>query len=251
MMRSPRQKRSAVAGFTLIEALAALVLMGMILVALGAVTAQWLPSWDRGFLRAQQTELVSIALDRLVADIGASEFVTANRDSKGPVFDGTPLGVTFVRTAFGPNSRPGLELVRIAETSDRSGTVLVRSRMPFAPLAAGAVSYGQTRFSDPVALVRTPLRVTFAYAGRDGVWKDTWQNEALLPTGVRLTVRDAPSARTLSVSTAALVHVDLPAACVRAKDKAECARRPDQADAPQNNQPQQPPANPQPAPQTL
>ena len=183
MMRSPRQKRSAVAGFTLIEALAALVLMGMILVALGAVTAQWLPNWDRGFLRAQQTELVSIALDRLVADLGAAEYVTASRSAKVPMFDGTPLAVTLIRTAYGPNARPGLEMVRIAETSDRNGTVLVRSKAPFAPLIAGQTAPNPLSFTDPVALLRAPLRVTFAYAGRDGVFRDTWQAAPLLPSG--------------------------------------------------------------------
>jgi general secretion pathway protein J len=238
MMRSRRQQRSTVAGFTLIEALIATVLMGMILTALTSVTAQWLPNWDRGYARAQRSELVSIALDRLVADLGASEFVTANRDSKLPVFDGTPLGVTLVRSAFGPNSQPGLEMVRIVETADRNGTALVRSRVPFVPLAAGATSRGPMGFSDPVALLRPPFGVTFAYAGPDGVWKDTWQNAPLLPMLVRLTVRDVMSERALSVSTAALVHVELPAACTRPKDKPSCiqGQQPEGAPAAQGNQ---------------
>jgi general secretion pathway protein J len=87
-------------------------------------------------------------------------------------------------------------------------------------------------FSDPVALLRPPFVVTFAYAGPDGVWKDTWQNAPLLPMLVRLTVRDANSARALSVSTAALVHVELPAACTRPKDKADCVQSPQPEGAP-------------------
>jgi general secretion pathway protein J len=189
MMRSRRQQREAVAGFTLIEALIATVLMGMILTALASVTAQWLPNWDHGYVRAQRSELVSIALDRLVADLGASEFVTANRDSKLPMFDGTPSAVMLVRSAFGPNSHPGLEMVRIAETSDRNGTALVRSRAPFVPLVAGATSRSPMSFTDPVVLLRPPFGVTFTYAGQDGVWKSSWQNEPLLPMLVRLTVR--------------------------------------------------------------
>ena len=62
-MRSRRHKRSAVAGFTLIEALAATVLMGMILTALGAVTAQWRSDdptqWKIQTLRGQLFELGS------------------------------------------------------------------------------------------------------------------------------------------------------------------------------------------------
>ena len=245
MTRPRRPKRTAVAGFTLIEALVATILMGIVMTGLAAVTARWLPAWDRGFARAQTGELVSIALDRVVADLGAAEFVTANRDSKVPVFDGTAFAVMLVRSAYGPNSRPGLEVVRLAETSDRNGTVLVRSKMPFAPLPANLTVPNLTSFTDPVALLRVPFRVTFAYAGRDGAWTDKWQGVPLLPTTVRVTVRDAASDRTLSISTATLVHVDMPAACVAAKDKSDCFAQPDQG-APQNN-PQGDPNAPAPA----
>lgn len=244
--------RDAVAGFTLIEALVATVLMGLVMTGLAAVTAQWLPNWDRGFLRAQRSELVSIAIDRLVADLAASEFVTASRDTTRPLFDGTPTAVTLVRSAYGPNAQPGLERVRIAETSDRDGIVLVRSHASFAPLPPGTPATGLVGFSDPVALVRAPLRVTFAYAGRDGVWKNAWQNASLLPATVRVTVRDAVSDRTLSISTAALVHVELPAACVTAKDKSDCSAQPDRpgnqapnGQAPQNQGAPAAPAGPQ------
>ena len=35
---------------------------------------------------------------------------------------------TFVRTALGPNAGPGLDLVRLGETTDRRELVMVRSR---------------------------------------------------------------------------------------------------------------------------
>ena len=79
------------------------------------------------------------------------------------------------------------------------------------------VSIGQPNFANPVVLLRSPYRISFAYAGRDGIWKNTWQNASELPATVRMTVRDATSGRTLSISTTALVHVDLPAACATEK----------------------------------
>ena len=63
--------------------------------------------------------------------------------------------------------------------------------------------------------------VSFAYAGPDGAWKDTWQNKPELPGVVRITVRQADSDRALSVSTAALIHVDLPAACVKQRGQGQ------------------------------
>jgi len=43
-----------------------------------------------------------------------------------------------------------------------------------------------------------------------------------LPTAVRVTVRNAVTGRTLTVSTAAIVHVNVAAACLRAKTNRDC-----------------------------
>jgi general secretion pathway protein J len=208
-----RGRRSDVAGFTLLEALVATTLMGMILAALGAITAQWLPSWNRGFMRVQRSELFTVALNRLAADLSAAEFITPNSRTKLPVFEGSASAVTLVRSAVGPNTEPGLEVVRIAEAVDRQGFALVRTRTPFAPFGAGDVSTSQLNFTDPVVLLRAPYRVTFSYSAGDDSWSDTWQNANQLPSVVRFMVRDVTTGRTLAISGATTVHVELPADC--------------------------------------
>ena len=70
------RRRLRTAGFTLVEALVAMLLMAMILTALATVTAQWLPNWNRGFVRVQRLQLLAIAVERLVADFAAAEFVS-------------------------------------------------------------------------------------------------------------------------------------------------------------------------------
>ena len=226
-MRHRRKRRGAISGFTLIEALVAIALMGVILAAITSITSQWLPNWNRGIARAQRSELVSVALERLIADIGASEFIPPNRDAKGPLFDGTEFSVTLVRSAIGPNTRPGLEIVRISQIDDKGGQVLVRATKPFAPVALTTTSLQQSDFANPTVLLRSPYQVSFAYAGRDRVWKKNWQNANQLPAAVRLMVRDATSGRTLTISTTALVHVELPAACASGKSKDDCFGKPD------------------------
>ena len=201
------------AGISRAKALVAVTLMGVILAALGSITAQWLPSWNRGFMRVQRGELFSVALNRLAADLAAAEFVTPNRDSKLPVFDGAPTAVTLVRSAVGPNTEPGLEVVRIAEASDRQGIALLRTRTPFAPFGEGDVSASQLNFTDPVVLLRAPFRVTFSYSPGDGSWKDTWQQSNQLPAAVRFLVRDTTTGRTLAISSATMVHVELQPGC--------------------------------------
>jgi general secretion pathway protein J len=217
-----RRGSQQVAGFTLIEMLIATALMVAIIGALATVTAQWLPNWNRGFARVQRTELASVGLELIVADIAAAEFILPYSKAKAPLFDGAELSVTFVRSALGPNTRPGLEIVRIGETADQRGLAMVRQSAPFLPLAPDG-SGAAPNFGDPVVLVRAPYRVSLSYAGDDRVWRGSWRGVASLPTAVRVLLRDAATSQTLAVSTSATVHVNLSAECARAQNVTACA----------------------------
>lgn len=217
MTSGRRFANSGQAGFTLIETLAAVALMGVIMSVLAVITSQWLRTWDHGFDRIQRNEFVSTALERLSADISASEYMRPSRDTKQVLFDGSELSVTFARTSLGPNASPGLDVVRIAETTDAQGFVLTRSRVRFAP---GAV--GDLNFVDPVVLLRAPYRMTFSYAGRDRVWKDSWRDSESLPSAVLMTVRDAATERALGLSRIAVIHIDSSAESVCAQADGGC-----------------------------
>jgi general secretion pathway protein J len=236
--------RRRIAGFTLVEALLATALMATILAAIATVTAQWLPNWNRGFERVQRVELLAAGVERIVSDIAAAEFVTAGANIRAPVFDGTELSVTFLRTALGPNTRPGLELVRIQETPTDRGLATVRARARFLPVGRDGVET-QARPSDPVVLVRAPYRITFSYAGPDRVWRPVWRGEVQLPSAIRVQLRDAATDRTLSVSTATLVHAEMPADCVLAEVIGDCLNRQGPGQAP-NQAPNQDQSQPQP-----
>ena len=211
-MMARRHKQDSEAGFTLIEALVALALTGLVLSALATLTAQFLPNWNRGIDRIQHSELIGISMRRIAADLAAAEFIPAGSDEKKkPLFEGTPLSVTFVRTAIGPNAGIGLDLVRIGETTDRGYLVTVRSRAGFTPLPQGTSPSEQLHLGDPVVLLRAPLRLSFAYAGPDKVFRDDWHDADKLPVAIRLTVRDTASEHVLAVSTVTPVHVDTPA----------------------------------------
>jgi len=218
MSAASTRKTSPEAGFTLIEMLIATVLMTIILAALATVTAQWLPNWNRGMARVQRAERLALGLQSIVRDVSAAEMVSLNGSTTPVLFEGTELSVTFVRPALGPNSRPGLEVARLIEKADDQGLALVREHAPFMPMPNATL----VQFADPVVLIRAPLRVTFAYAGPDRVWQSTWHDEPLLPVIVRIAVRDAATGQLLDVSSAALVHVNAPAECARAKQPAPC-----------------------------
>jgi len=218
--QSSRNQR--VAGFSLVEALVSVALMSLIVAALSAVTGQWMPNWNRGFVRVQRLESVDVGLQRLVSDLEAAEFVTTNLASNTAIFVGDAKSVILVRVANAPGAAPRLEFVRLAETVDERGFALVRSHAPFRPLDPNRRLDAQLYFADPVVLVRAPFRVSFAFAGTDRRWRDSWQDEILLPSAARIQVRDATTDQVLAVSTAALLHVDLPAECVTKHSSQEC-----------------------------
>ena len=147
-----------------------------------------------------------------------AEMIPVNSDAKAPLFEGSELAVTFLRTAVGPNARPGLEIIRLVEKADSQGLAMVRERAPFAPMP----SDGQIRFADQVVLIRSPLRVTFSYAGPDQVWQPDWRGQMELPNMIRVTVRDSATGQVLAVSRAATVHVNASAECARSKNLTTC-----------------------------
>ena len=208
--RDPRES-----GFTLLEALVAITLTSVLLTMLATLTGQWMANWKTGFDRVQSADLAGLGIDRIAADLAAAEYVSLDGGAARTFFEGAESSVTFVRSAIGPNAAAGLEIVRLEEASDARGRVLVRSRTPFSPVSARAVDGGEVEFTNPIVLARPPFRVSFAFAGHDRVWKDTWLENMQLPDAVRITVRDAVTGGILPVSTAVSIKVNAPAECTR------------------------------------
>jgi general secretion pathway protein J len=217
-------KRESTAGFTLIETLVSLALMGLILTALATITAQWLPNWNRGIERVQAYERIALAVERVRSDIASAEFII-DLEKKLVFFDGTDRSVTLVRAAIGPNAGPGLEVVHIGRDKDSAGLNLIRWRAPFMP-GTPAIEYpSKFKFGDPVVLLRTHDRLAFSYAGSDRIWRDSWRDQPELPRAIRLTLRDLATQQTL-FSTAAAIHAEWPVECIAASSIAACLANP-------------------------
>ena len=208
-MTIPADRRRGEGGFTLIEALVALALTGLVLSALANLTAQWLPNWNRGLDRIQRSEMVGITLQRLADDLADALPVPASASDMGPFFSGSEQSITFVRTALGPNAGPELDVVHLGETTDKAGLATVRSRTQFRPMPPNASASNQFHFREPVVLLRAPYRLTFAYAGDgDEEWQSSWRDPGKLPSRIKLTVRDSSNGR--AISTVTSIHVQSP-----------------------------------------
>ena len=199
----------AIAGFSLIEAMATLALTATIIMALSSVAGQWLPNWRRGFVDLQRADLLGVGLERVVDDLSAAEYVTPSAGVEAPLFEGDATSVTFVRSAIGPDAYPHLEIVRLAEIKEARGLAVVRTRARFAPSAPRPAGARQPAiaFADPVTLIRAPFRISFSYAGPDRLWHSSWTGRRQLPEAVRISVRDTIANRVLAASTVAIIKV--------------------------------------------
>lgn len=217
-----RSRPAAEAGFSLIEVLVAMVLLATIVSGLATVTAQWLPNWSRGFAGVQRSDLLTRGIERAVADLAAAEFVPLGGDGARPLFAGSALTVTFVRSALGPNTKPGLEIVQLVARAGRDGAELVRRRARFVPHGPDAGASQLPPLGDPVVLLPARFAVTFSYAGADRKWKDSWHVGKRLPRAVRILVRDRTTQQILPVSTAVTLHIDGAPACQDGENGGGC-----------------------------
>lgn len=224
-MKSATRMRMAISGFTVLEALIATAMMALVLITLTSLTAQWLPNWNRGFLRLQNNELAALGLDRIIADLGAAQFIRMSPDQREPLFEGTTNSVVFVRTLIGPNSTVGLEIVQIGETNTSEGLTTVRMRTPYHRNAKGIVNIDRFNFADPVVLIRPPYRLALSYAGKDKVWRAEWKKQNQLPRTIKLSLHSA-SLKSTFLSTAVMLHASLPQECITAKSIDECFSAP-------------------------
>ncbi|MBC9879621.1 general secretion pathway protein GspJ [Bradyrhizobium sp. INPA01-394B] len=209
--------RGGNAGFALIEAIAAIVLLGVILSSLAIITSQWLPAWRKTYDRTQHSEALAIALDRVADDIAAAQFIRVGGDLRSVMFEGSERSVVLVRSAIGPNSERGLETVRIGEATDRRGAMVARSRVAFVP---GVMEVDPD--AGRVALLRHPYWLSFSFAGEDLIWRPAWQNEESLPAMVQVVVRDASGRQGLARVVSVRAQRPAPENC------AENGCRPDQ-----------------------
>jgi general secretion pathway protein J len=213
---SRRRHHHPAAGFTLLEAIVALLLIGLVLSALSNLAGQWIPSWKHGLSRLRTSEGLALALGRLASDVSAAEFISMAPSDRQPLFIGKPQSLIFARRTWNPGQDPALEIVKIEDLKSNERPYVTRSRAPFSLDASARAAH----FTDAVILLRDNYRLFFSYAGPDRIWHDDWGEERL-PEFVKLTVRD-PTGRSVIATTTASVHSAIPLRCIHAQSLQNC-----------------------------
>ncbi len=211
--------KAARRGFTLLEALLALLLASLLFAGIAFYTSGWTRQWREVFLSGSQQDVAAIVLDRIVEEIEAAQPALV-RD--GPmvrsVFAGTSGAVTFVRPALGFEARAGLD--RVTYTSGMAGTekAIVRQRRTYDPLPRFA---GVAGGGEDLPLLRGDVAISFQYAAANGDLAGEWQNMAALPHLVRIEI-SGTSPRPWRQVAYARPRIEWPAYCATDELSTQC-----------------------------
>jgi prepilin-type N-terminal cleavage/methylation domain-containing protein len=229
-------------GFTLIEALAALAIASVIIMASAALVHNVALFFDRGTRGVSDAERLMLAVGRLAGDFGSARFVgRRTEDGSAAAFAAEqasserPASVVFVgagRADLGGRADDDLISLKIEEDGEIRRLVRRRAAWP-----GSRVRFEDVSLQDPVVLIEGRLDISFVF-GRvmpDGAlaWYANWVGERALPRYVRLVLRDRATGADLLGEADFVVRANAPAACGRADAALGClsAAPPIQADA--------------------
>jgi prepilin-type N-terminal cleavage/methylation domain-containing protein len=228
MKRVARNDRCA--GFTLIEALAALAVGSVIIMATAMLIHDVARHFDRGTRGAQEAERLMLAVERLAQDFNSARFVGWTTEG-GPAvaFSGQPASgdkpakVMFVGNASIMAGPQGEEVVALTVEPAGEVTRLVRRR---AAWAGPRTRVEDVSPQDAVVLVEGALDIAFIFGrvapGGALAWSESWIGQTTLPRFVRLILRDRASGSDLLGEADFVVRADAPPGCGRPDAGTSC-----------------------------
>jgi prepilin-type N-terminal cleavage/methylation domain-containing protein len=218
-------------GFTLVEALAALAIASVIIIASTALIHNVALFFDRGTRGVTEAERLMLAVERLAGDFSSARFVSRRTD------DGTlaafaaeqatserPASIVFVGAgpaASGPRADDDLISLMVEEDGEVRRLVRRRATWP-----GPRSRFEDITPQDPVVLIEGKLDISFVF-GRvtpDGAlaWYASWAGEWVPPRYVRLILRDRATGADLLGEADFVVRANAPAACGRTDAALAC-----------------------------
>ncbi len=187
-------------GFTLVELLLAILLLGMLMAGAYAGISTAGKAVVSGEAMIDRTNRVRVAQEfirRQMRNALSLNFAIDSTDGESRLFEGESDIVRFVSTMPGYLSNGGAYVQTLWLKSGRGGRQLV---FGFQMLNGYDADDGDDSERDPVVLIEGIQDGGFEYRGLDesgkmSDWKDEWDNPAVLPAAVRLRLRMSDESR--------------------------------------------------------
>ena len=210
-----KRGRASSRGFSLLEALLALLLASILFGGISLYTGTWLKRWQGLVLRGGHEDMIAVVLDRIVEDLEAAQpiFVTESF-GRHVSFDGRADSVTFLRPALGYEARAGLDRITYMTGSVSGSPALLRLRRGFGPGPQGGGG-------EDLPLMRGAFGLAFAFAGDDGAFLTEWNSQTRLPGMVRVEITGEGADRARQYGFARM-RVVMPAYCGTPQTLAGC-----------------------------
>jgi prepilin-type N-terminal cleavage/methylation domain-containing protein len=225
------QARVGCDGFTLVEALAALAIASVIIMASAALIHNVALFFDRGTRGVTEAERLMLAVERLAGDFGSARFVWRRTEDGAAVAFAAeqasserPASISFVGAGRAVSTpRVDDDLINLIVEEEGEVRRLVRRR---ATWPGPRARFEDATPQDPVVLIEGKMDISFVF-GRvtpDGAlaWYASWAGERVLPRYVRLILRDRATGADLLGEADFIVRANAPAACGRADAAVAC-----------------------------
>jgi prepilin-type N-terminal cleavage/methylation domain-containing protein len=225
------QPRIGCAGFTLVEALAALAIASVIIIASTALVHNVALFFDRGTRGVTEAERLMLAVERLADDFSSARFVSRRVGDGASVAFAAALAskdgranVVFVGAGRdGSGRRADDDIICLTVEEDGEIERLVRRRTTW---PGPGTRFEDVTFADPVVLIEGRLDISFLF-GRlmpDGAlaWYTSWVGEWGPPRYVRLLLLDRATGTDLLGESDFVVRANASAACGRADAALAC-----------------------------
>lgn len=231
-IRSEHSPRSNQHGFTIVELLVSLVVMGFVVLLIGGSLSVFSSSWSRQLLALERQDTLLRGAQVFRKDIRSMrQVVSNNADRKALVFGGDSRTVKFLSYSPAHLNQTGLQVVEYRLLSTPDGYELIRRSGRWRPLT----EVSDIELRHPVTLVRGLSEGRFLYGddgGKKTVWLRRWDKSGALPTLISFSGRVGTNgARHVMV---AQVKADTEQVCVFDKE-APCAIATEKASKPRQS----------------
>jgi prepilin-type N-terminal cleavage/methylation domain-containing protein len=221
-------------GFTLIEVLAALAISSVIIATTVTLIHTVAGNFDRGTRGVDAADGLTLALQRLASDFGASRYTVwttpagfALAFKAEPADDEKPARIVFVSERQSESELPTDEVVSLAIEQADGTTRLVRRR---AAWTGPDMQIDHISPQDAVVLLEGDLDISFLFGrlapGRGLVWRTVWIGETALPRFVRLVLRDRATGADPVGEADFIIRADAPLGCGRSDAGTDCLSHP-------------------------